>query len=423
MNIYQSVVTFMKRPAFAALVVAAMWVNLVATAQAQEYDYLPEHEYYGYKVVHHMGVVAKHLEQHGFNTFSHEPISDYRSFVITPALDHFYSKAVGDLRWGPVVVDIGERDDRYASIQIVDQEHYSIFEQKTVKEGERFIVIREDYKGILPKGTVIRTKSSFPFIFVRTQTLAYNDDQLSDSIRRSARVNGVSAPVDLPSTADTQALIQWSIDNSISYPESKATMKKAAATYTPEVHQATRKNLITYIQSGALKGNPGMFEPLGDPAGGPPVVRAAGTLLGHLGFPVRHAYYQNVNVDGNGIPLKGANGPFVVKLPYDPGVKDFWSITRYGADTFLPLNPADIGGNDIQAYTTFNIKPDANGDVSFTFSTEDPKDGTYWMPVKDDGYYFIVRYYPSSPNLNGQTAFDRIYAGTKMEDKIKPLKF
>ncbi len=89
----------------------------------------------------------------------------------------------------------------------------------------------------------------------------------------------------------------------------------------------------------------------------------------------------------------------------------------------MPLNPADIGGNNIQAYNAFNTKPDANGNVTFTFSMEDPKDGTYWMPVTEDGYYMIFRYYGPAPALNGNTAKDIVYGGTPLEKKFETVKF
>ena len=124
----------------------------------------------------------------------------------------------------------------------------------------------------------------------------------------------------------------------------------------------------------------------------------------------------------DGTKLAGANGPFVLTIPHDPGVDLFWSITRYDADEFLPLNPADIGGN-IQAYNAFNTKPDKNGNVTITFSINDPKDGTYWMPVLESGYYFIARYYGPTPRLNGNTAHDIVYKDTKFEDMFKAVKF
>jgi len=117
------------------------------TALAQQKDDLPDVQYYGYKIVHHMGAVVDHIEKFGFNVFDHPRIADYRSFVITPALDHFYSKAVADVRFGPVIVDTPAKDNRYSSIEIFDVEHHAIFDQLTPKGGERFVLVHEDYKG------------------------------------------------------------------------------------------------------------------------------------------------------------------------------------------------------------------------------------------------------------------------------------
>ena len=91
------------------------------TAMAQTQKDLPDVQYYGYKLVHHMDAVVGHIEKFGFNTFDHPRIADYRSFVITPALDHFYSKAVADVRFGPVIIDTPAKDDRYSSIEIFDK--------------------------------------------------------------------------------------------------------------------------------------------------------------------------------------------------------------------------------------------------------------------------------------------------------------
>ena len=74
---------------------------------------------------------------------------------------------------------------------------------------------------------------------------------------------------------------------------------------------------------------------------------------------------------------------------YTPvGVKEFWSVTRYSAITRNTL----AGKNDL--FNAYNTKPDAAGNFIITFSVEDPKDGTYWMPVNaGEPYYFVVRYY------------------------------
>ncbi len=67
---------------------------------------------------------------------------------------------------------------------------------------------------------------------------------------------------------------------------------------------------------------------------------------------------------------------------------EFWSITRYSALTRNTLP----GKQDV--YNAYNTKPNKDGNIQVTFSIEDPKDGTYWMPVNaDEPYYYVERFY------------------------------
>jgi hypothetical protein len=384
--------------------------------------HLSDVELYGYKVTHHMGAMIKHIEKFGFNTFDHPPMPDHRFFVITPALDHFYSKAVIDTRWGPVVVDTPARDDRYGSLLVTDMEHFGIYAEVTENAGQRFVIVHEDYQGAIPKGTVIRTKSDFPLIFLRTQSFAFNQNKLADGIRQQALVHGPWQAVDLPNEKDPQAIIKWTMKHSKSYPETKALMEQATKSYDAHKHKETFDYIFNFLQSGQVTESTGMFDAIDSPMGANHLIRATGTLLGHLGFPTHHAYYQNRPVDRQGRVLDGKNSAFVLTIPYNPGVDLFWSVTRYANKTRLPLNPADIGGNNIQAYNAFNTEPDKNGDVTITFSREDPKDDSYWMPVTDD-YYFISRYYGPNRKMNGKTVHDILFKGTKLESNFQATRF
>ena len=62
---------------------------------------------------------------------------------------------------------------------VTDMEHFGIYAEVTDPKGQRFVIIHEDYKGKLPEGTVIKTKSDFPLVFLRTQTFEFNEDNLS----------------------------------------------------------------------------------------------------------------------------------------------------------------------------------------------------------------------------------------------------
>ena len=111
-------------------------------------------------------------------------------------------------------------------------------------------------------------------------------------------------------------------------------------------------------------------------------------MVGHLGFPVHHAYYAPYFTNCKDAVLNGDNTEVFV-FPYKPeGVELFWSVTRYSALTRNTIP----GKNDL--FNAFNTKPDANGNITVTFSVDDPGDGTYWMPVNaGEPYYFVVRYY------------------------------
>jgi len=393
-------------------------------AKADPMADLPDWQYVGYKIVHHMTAQIKHVEEFGFNTFDHPRIANWESFVITPALDHFYSKAVADLRNGPVVVNTPARDDRYSSLEIFDMEHHAIFAEVTGPEAQQYVIAHVDYKGELPEGkAVIRTNAMFPFVFVRTQSFEVTGEEKADKIRRQASIEGTTGEKDVVNLESTTDIIKYVIANNNPYPQTEAMMAEAAKSYTPEVHAATFENVKSFLASGGVSGNVGGFEAVDDPAGGSMKIRAALCLMGHLGFPVRHAYYQQLPVNSEGVALSGANGPFVLTLPNKPGVDLFWSITRYSFTTFLPLNPEDLGGNDIQAYNEFNTEPDENGNVTFTFSIEDPKDGSYWMPVTEGPYYIVSRYYGPTSALNGNTAKDIVYKGTPLEKKFETVQF
>jgi len=188
------------------IVTIVLMFAFTTTGFAQTGEEFTDVEFYGYKVTHHMGAMIKHLDKFGFNTFGHPPMPDHRFFVITPALDHFYSKAIIDTRWGPVVVDTPAEDDRYSSLLLTDMEHFGFYAETIPKEGGCYVFIHEDYKGKLPKGTVIKAKSDFPLVFLRTQSFAFNKDKLADGIRRQARICGAWQAVDLPNEKDPQAI-------------------------------------------------------------------------------------------------------------------------------------------------------------------------------------------------------------------------
>jgi len=175
--------------------------------------------------------------------------------------------------------------------------------------------------------------------------------------------------------------------------------------YSAADHEKMTKWAGDYFAKHVID-NTGMFGPIDSKEKGSnnPKVRAA-AIIGHLGLPVHHAYYTGIFNNDKGHPLNGSN-PYTVTLPYESNVREFWSITRYSALTRNTLP----GKNDV--YNAYNTKPDKDGLVRITFSVEDPKDGTYWMPVNErEPYYYVERFY--SPKGKVKTTLDYFSAKSK----------
>ena len=159
---------------------------------------------------------------------------------------------------------------------------------------------------------------------------------------------------------------------------------------------ADYKKVTDYLfnKAASFPNSIGLFGPIdsNEPNSNSAEHRAA-AIFGHLGVPAEHAVYFPTFVNCEGIQMNGDKTE-VLTFSYKPvGVEEFWSITRYSAITRNTLP----GKNDLfNAYTT---KPDTDGNITITFSVEDPKDGTYWMPVNaGEPYYYLVRYYKADLN-------------------------
>jgi hypothetical protein len=309
--------------------------------------------------------------------------------VVTPALDHIYTKAVIDLTEGPVLVELPEvSTDRYFSIQIADQGHYTIYDE--IQPSGTYAFVRKGVEMETPEGaTVIESPSDYPHLFVRAQVKTdedlHNVYEIQELIRLTAANSNPALIVDDP--------IQFTLDTHDVYPQN-VELFEAAADFGEEDYLRVSQYIGIVAPKFSVTGNTGMFGPIdsNEPNSNDPEYRAA-AMVGHLGFPIHHAYYSPYFTNCSDEVLIGDNTE-VFTFAYEPeGVELFWSVTRYSALTRNTIP----GKNDL--YNAYNTEPDANGNITVTFSVEDPEDGTYWMPVNaGEPYYFVIRYY--KPDLN-----------------------
>jgi len=310
--------------------------------------------------------------------------------VVTPALDHLYSKAVLDLSEGPVVLELPEvKGDRYYSIQVADQEHYTIYDE--IKPSGTYALVREGKCMKVPDGaTVVESRGDYPHLFVRTQV--FNDADMVNipPIQAKIKLIGKSKP-----PLSVEEPLQFTLDTHDVYPQNKETLE-SSLDFTKDDYLRVSSYIGEVAPQFSVSGNTGMFGPIDstEPYSNDPLYRAA-AMVGHLGFPIHHAFYKPYFTNCQDAVLNGDKSEVFV-FPYEPeGVELFWSITRYSALTRNTIPDK----NDL--FNAFNTEPDSNGNITVTFSVEDPDDGTYWMPVNaGEPYYFVVRYYkPDVDNL------------------------
>ena len=347
-------------------------------------------DFLAFMVYHHMNYMITTAQQaSGTNKLFHtrELPTEGTDPVVTPALDHIYTKAVIDLTDGPVTVTFPEVEEgRYYSIHITDMEHYTIYDE-VFPEGA-YTFIRKGKGMETPQGTtVIECAGNYPHLFIRVQVFTNDDLENVYPIQDKITIEGVSKKLEFDNP------IEFTLANRDVYPQNKAWLQSSVDFSHDDYLRVSQYIGENAPRIGAI-GNFGKFGPIdSNEKGSNDMENRAGGIIGHLGFPVHHAYYQPYFTNCDDEVLIGDKTE-VFTFPYEPeGVELFWSITRYSA---LTRNTLPKKNDLINAY---NTKPDENGNITITFSVEDPKDGTYWIPVNaGEPYYFVCRYY--KPDLN-----------------------
>ena len=205
--------------------------------------------------------------------------------VVTPALDHLYTKAVLDLTEGLVVVELPiVEKERYFSIQIMDQEHYTIYDE--IQPSGKYAFVRKGENMQAPEGAkVIETRSDYPHLFVRVQVYDDADWANVPPIQVKIKLTGKTNP---PLTSDNP--VKFTLEHHDVYPQNKKTLETAIG-FTQEDYLRVSKYIGEIAPQFSATGNTGMFGPIDstEPHSNDPLYRAA-AIVGHLGFPIHHAF-------------------------------------------------------------------------------------------------------------------------------------
>ncbi|MHC4744323.1 MAG: DUF1254 domain-containing protein [Planctomycetota bacterium] len=373
-------------------IIIALTIKTLISSIATAIERPADAQLHAYKAVHHARYLKITAAQAGgTNKLLHTTAlpTEGTDPVVTPALDHLYSKAVIDLTRGPVVLEVPDvPEERYFSIHLTDQEHYTIYDE--IHPVGKYVFIRKGYNGALTAGAaVVECPGDYPHLFIRVQLYTPEDMLNCMVIQQKIKLTGISRPLEFDNP------IKFTLQTHEIHPQNSGLLE-SVPDYNDLDHQKVSEFVVKRAET--LPNNMGCFGPIDskEPGSDDPEIRAT-AIIGHLGLPAEHALYIPFFANCQGEMLHGDRTE-VFTFPYEPkNIKGFWSVTRYSLLTRNTLPEK----NDI--FNAYNTEPDSRGNITVTFSAEDPQDGTYWMPVNPgEPYYFVIRYY--QPDLRDPPA-------------------
>jgi hypothetical protein len=292
-------------------------------------------------------MLAGILAGSSLNAWSHfrEPVPLDEQKVIRFNRDTLYSACVADISKGATLT-VPERDGRYLSVMIVNQDHYinNVFHEPG------------DYEL-----TVDEFDTPYVLVAVRTLVNAADPDD-----------------VDVVNALQDQLKLTTASERPFVLPD-----------YDTASFDATRQALLELA-----RGLGGFDKAFGRKESVNPVRHLIGTAAAWGGLPEREATYLNVDP---GLPV-GEYSLTVKDVPVDA----FWSISLYNADGFF--EPNDRNSNTIN-----NITAAPNDDGSITINFGGCSDNRpNCLPLMDGWNYMVRLYQPRPEVLDGTWTFPTI---------------
>lgn len=291
----------------------------------------------------------KYLEQSGaVNQLFHvrEPTPLDMQPTIRMNRDTLYSMAVVDISDG-ATLNVPETDDRYVSVQVVNQDHYA---------NDVF----------LGGGTYSLTTEQFdtPYVALLFRYLVNSED-----------------PEDVAKVIALQDAVR--LDSKSARPFDLAHYDKDAFT---EVLNAILELARFSPDSRGTFGSKSEVEP---------IRHLLGTAFGWGGLPEDQAFYLNVD------PGLGLDA-YKIEVPAEVPVGAFWSVSLYNAAGFFEKN-------DQGAYVVNSVIGDRNPDGTMTIHFGNCEDGRVnCLPIMEGWNYTVRLYKPAPEVIEGSWSFPAI---------------
>jgi hypothetical protein len=161
--------------------------------------------------------------------------------------------------------------DRYFSIQIADQEHYTIYDE--IQPVGAYAFIRQGKEMEAPEGaTVIECPGDYPHLFVRVQVKNEADMVNIFAIQQTVKLSAVASNPELR----IENPIQFTLDTHDVYPQNLDDLSSAVG-FTQEDYQRVSEYIGVVAPKFSVSGNTGMFGPIDsdEPHSNDPEYRAA----------------------------------------------------------------------------------------------------------------------------------------------------
>jgi hypothetical protein len=296
---------------------------------------------------------ARVVKQGGFGKFFHfrEPARIDQQTVIRMNRDTLYSAAVFDLDAGPVTITVPEPGARFLSVQVFDQDEYTVF--VAYGAGEHGL---------------IRSHVGTRYALCAIRILVDSAD-----------------PKDVAAVRALQDAVRV---------EQHAAGSFETPTWDEAVQKKLRESLLvlgaTLPDSKRMFGRRGQVEP---------VRHLIGAALAWGGNPEKEATYLNVTPHLN-------DGKAVYRLTVkDVPVDGFWSISVYNRDGYFEPN-----ARNVYSLNNLTAAKNADGSIDIQFGGDASKTPNT-IPIVNGWNYLVRLYRPRPEILNGHWTFPEAQPG------------
>lgn len=294
--------------------------------------------------------LAKFVADGAFGQFTHvrEPTSIDKQDVIRMNRDTLYSFSVIDLGGGPVTVTMPEAGERFMSLQVINQDHYTV----NVSYGGGRHTVTPDMVG-----------TRYAMLLVRTFVDPGNENDLQE-------VNSLQDAMIIDQDESSEFEIpQW------------------------DAKQTSRIREILNDLASANRGI-GSSRMFGREETVDPVHHLIGTAAGWGGKPREDAYYEG------GAPAE-RSGVYTMTI-HDVPVDGFWSVSVYNAQGYFERN-------DLNRYSVNSVTAEKEADGSAVVQFGGCEDSNPNCIPTTDGWNYVVRLYqPHKEILTGEWTFPKL---------------